>query len=176
MRHNAAKLIILASALIVGACTGTPAYKNSKISAEKRTADLLKRMTTEEKLGQLLCPLGWPMYEKTSDTTATYSAEFVEFIQKQHGGMLWATFRADPWTRKTLENGLSPRAAAEAYNALQHYAVDSTRLGIPILLAEEAPHGHMAIGTTVFPTSLGLAATWDKALDRKSTRLNSSHT
>ena len=154
-------IIAAGAAFCLSSCSGTPAYKNSKLSLEKRTEDLLKRMTVEEKLGQLLCPLGWPMYEKTSDTTATWSAEYVKFIQEQHGGMLWATFRADPWTRKTLENGLYPRAAADAYNALQRYAIDSTRLGIPIILAEEAPHGHMAIGTTVFPTSIGLASTFD---------------
>ena len=45
--------------------------------------------------------------------------------------------------------------------------MDSTRLGIPIILAEEAPHGHMAIGTTVFPTSIGLASTWDTELIEK---------
>ena len=78
--------------------------------------------------------------------------------------MLWAVFRADPWTKKTLENGLDPTLAAKAYNALQRYAMDSTRLGIPIILAEEAPHGHMAIGTTVFPTSIGLASTWNTEL------------
>ena len=42
--------------------------------------------------------------------------------------------------------------------------MDSTRQGIPIILAEEAPHGHMAIGTTVFPTSIGLSASWDTEL------------
>lgn len=136
---------------------------NPKFSPEERTEDLIKRMTIQEKIGQLLCPLGWPMYEKTEEGVS-YSDEYVKFIQEQHGGMLWATFRADPWTKKTLENGLTPREAAEAYNALQHYAMDSTRLGIPIILAEEAPHGHMAIGTTVFPTSIGLAASWDKDL------------
>ena len=55
--------------------------------------------------------------------------------------------------------GLSPKQAAEAINALQKYAVKETRLGIPILFAEECAHGHMAIGTTVFPTSLGQAST-----------------
>ncbi|WP_304523090.1 glycoside hydrolase family 3 N-terminal domain-containing protein, partial [Bacteroides acidifaciens] len=39
-----------------------------------------------------------------------------------------------------------------------------TRLGIPIFLAEEAPHGHMAIGATVFPTGIGMAATWSPQL------------
>ena len=162
--NKSAHILLLAALVALSACSKTPAYRNAGLSPERRTADLIRRMTVEEKLGQLICPLGWPMYEKTSDSTATWSQEYVKFIQKQHGGMLWATFRADPWTGKTLATGLSPRAAAAAYNALQHYAVDSTRLGIPVLLAEEAPHGHMAIGTTVFPTGIGMAASWDPAL------------
>lgn len=40
--------------------------------------------------------------------------------------------------------------AAKAGNALQKYVMENTRLGIPMFLAEEAPHGHMAIGATVF--------------------------
>lgn len=158
--------ITIAACLVLAACgmsDGTPAYKNPDLPTDKRVEDLIGRMTVEEKLGQLLCPLGWPMYEKTEESVGI-SDEYRKFIDEQHGGMLWATFRADPWTRKTLENGLNPRLAAEAYNALQRYAIDSTRLGIPMILAEEAPHGHMAIGATVFPTSIGLASTWDKAL------------
>ena len=161
---------LAAAALLVAGCGKTPLYKDASKSAEERAQDLLSRMTLEEKLGQLLCPLGWPMYEKVpgqagnDETIVRISDAYREFIQQQHGGMLWATFRADPWTRKTLETGLNPQLSAQAYNALQHYAIDSTRLGIPIILAEEAPHGHMAIGTTVFPTSIGLSATWDPEL------------
>jgi beta-glucosidase len=155
---------LAAAALLVAGCGKTPLYKDASKSAEERAQDLLSRMTLEEKLGQLLCPLGWPMYEKVNDAEVRISDAYREFIQQQHGGMLWATFRADPWTRKTLETGLNPQLSAKAYNALQHYAIDSTRLGIPIILAEEAPHGHMAIGTTVFPTSIGLSATWDPEL------------
>ena len=160
----------LAAATLLLSCTEKiPAYKDAARSAQERADDLLSRMTLEEKLGQLLCPLGWPMYEKQDSTQqptweVRITQAFRDFVQKQHGGSLWATFRADPWTRKTLETGLNPRLAVKAYNALQHYAIDSTRLGIPIILAEEAPHGHMAIGTTVFPTSIGLSATWDTEL------------
>ena len=78
--------------------------------------------------------------------------------------MLWATYRADPWTKKTLANGLNPELAAKAGNALQKYVMENTRLGIPMFLAEEAPHGHMAIGATVFPTGIGMAATWSPEL------------
>ena len=52
-------------------------------------------------------------------------------------------------------------------NAMQRYARDSTRLGIPLFLAEECPHGHMAIGTTVFPTAIGRASTWNTELEER---------
>ena len=155
----------LALALLLAAvsCSRTPAYLDSTLSPAKRTADLLRRMTPEEKIGQIICPLGWPMYDKVAEDSVAVSEEFRKFIGESHGGMLWATFRADPWTRKTLETGLNPELAARTYNMLQRYAIENSRLGIPLILAEEAPHGHMAIGTTVFPTSIGLASTWDTA-------------
>ena len=167
MKLHTLALCSLASALLAACGTKTPVYKDASRPAEERADDLIQRMTVDEKLGQLLCPLGWPMYEKVSADSVTISDKYRDFIQNQHGGMLWAVFRADPWTRKTLENGLDPTLAAKAYNALQRYAMDSTRLGIPVILAEEAPHGHMAIGTTVFPTSIGLASTWDTELVEK---------
>ena len=121
-------------------------------------------MTLEEKVGQLLCPLGWPVYEKVSPDSVILTDWGRTFLREQGGGSLWATFRADPWTKKTLETGLDPRLAARTANAIQRFVLDSTRLGIPVFLAEEMPHGHMAIGTTTFPTGIGLASTWDPAL------------
>ena len=47
---------------------------------------------------------------------------------------------------------------------MQRHAVEHTRLGIPLLFCEETPHGHMAVGTTVFPTGIGQASTWNPAL------------
>lgn len=138
-------------------------YKNPAYTPEERTTDLLSRMTVEEKVGQLLCPLGWGMYVKDGKHIS-FSDEYKRQIDQRHTGMFWATFRADPWTKKTLENGLNPEQAARAANELQKYAMENTRLGIPVFLAEEAPHGHMAIGTTVFPTSIGQAATFNPRL------------
>ena len=138
-------------------------YKNPTLPVETRVADLLSRMTLEEKVGQLLCPLGWEMYEiKGNDVLP--SDKFKQLIKDRNAGMLWATYRADPWTKKTLATGLNPALAAKAGNALQKYVMENTRLGIPLFLAEEAPHGHMAIGTTVFPTGIGMAATWSPQL------------
>ena len=62
-----------------------------------------------------------------------------------------------PLTRKTLQTGLTPELAAKALNQFQKHAVENTRLGIPLFL-EECMHGHMAIGTTVFPTGLAQGA------------------
>ena len=136
-------------------------YKNASLTIDERVNDLLPRMTIEEKVGQLLSPLGWKMYEKTGDKVQV-SEHFRADIAKRHIGMLWGFLRADPWTKKTLKTGLNPSLAAKATNnALQKYAKEETRLGIPIFLAEESMHGHMGIGATVFPTAIGQASTWD---------------
>lgn len=144
--------------------TAQPVYKQATQPIEARVADLISRMTVEEKVGQLICPLGWEMYTKTGKNSVEPSALFKQKMNEVPIGSFWAVLRADPWTQKTLETGLNPELSAKAINALQRYAVEETRLGIPILFAEECPHGHMAIGTTVFPTSLTAASTWNPSL------------
>lgn len=135
-------------------------YQDANLPVKRRVEDLLSRMTIEEKIGQIVCLMGWDSYVRNG-SHVTVSDKFRNEIDSLHVGMYWAVFRADPWTQKTIANGLNPTLAAQAANAMQRYAIEHTRLGIPIFLAEEAPHGHMAIGATVFPTGLGMAATWD---------------
>ena len=161
---------LFVAALLLGtgqAMAQQPLYKQANAPIEERIKDLMERMTVEEKVGQLCCPMGWEMYTKTGN-----KVEASELYKKQMGngmpiGSYWAVLRADPWTQKTLENGLNPELAAEALNKLQKFAVEETRLGIPVLFAEETPHGHMAIGATVFPTGLSMASTWNPELLRR---------
>lgn len=139
------------------------AYENQDAPTEQRVNDLLQRMTLEEKVGQLLTPMGWPMYECKGNAIVMTDV-LKKDVANRHIGGLWAFMRADPWTERTLVTGLNPQLAAKATNTLQRYVVENSRLGIPLLLSEEAPHGHMAIGTTVFPTLLGLSSTWNPDL------------
>ncbi|WP_313661730.1 glycoside hydrolase family 3 N-terminal domain-containing protein [Cellulosimicrobium cellulans] len=54
----------------------------------------------------------------------------------------------------------SPQNVVEA-----HALTGQTRLGIPLLVAEDCIHGHSFwVGATIFPTQLGMAATWDPEL------------
>lgn len=141
-------------------------YENPALAVEERVSALLSQMTIEEKVGQMLTSLGWPMYEHQGNTIRL-TEQLVREIEEYHTGSFWGFMRADPWTQRTLTTGLTPALAAKASNMLQKYAIEHGRLGIPLFLAEECPHGHMAIGTTVFPTSIGQASTWNPELIRR---------
>lgn len=120
-------------------------------------------MTLEEKCGQLTCPIGFGFYGKDHDSI-WLSDDFTGMMDSLPLGSCWAVLRADPWSRKTVETGLHPIESVRLLNRMQRYAVEQTRLGIPLLFCEETPHGHMAVGTTVFPTGIGQASTWDPEL------------
>ncbi len=124
---------------------------------------LLSQMTLEEKCGQLTCPIGFNFYGKDGDSL-WFADDFIGMMDTLPLGSCWAVLRADPWSRKTVETGLHPRESARLLNMMQRHAVEKTRLGIPLLFCEETPHGHMAVGTTVFPTGIGQASTWNRSL------------
>lgn len=142
-------------------------YENYTYTLEERVIDLLNQMTLEEKVGQLAHPLGWVMYDKLNEQLCVPSKTYKTALLLNNNGSFWATLRADPWTKKTLKTGLYPELAAQMTNSLQQFAQDSTRLGIPVMFAEECSHGHMAIGTTVFPTSIGQSSTWNPDLIKR---------
>jgi beta-glucosidase len=140
-----------------------PAYQNAHLSTAARVNDLLARMTTEEKIGQLLIPEGWKLYSK-SGGAAVLNDSVADVVLRQKAGSIYGIFRADPWTQVTLAIGLEPAESATIANAIQKFAIEKSRLHIPLLLVEECPHGHMAIHGTVFPTGLGQASTFDPKL------------
>lgn len=144
-------------------------YQDKKYPITERVEHLLGLMTTEEKVGQLLQPFGWHTYENR-DGKITLNESFKQQVQQGGIGSLYGVLRADPWTGVTLDNGLSAREGAEAVNLIQRFAVEESRLGIPILIGEECSHGHMAIDGTVFPVPLSLGSTWNVGLYREMCR------
>ena len=119
-----------------------PAYRNSKLTVEERAADLLKRMTLEEKVDQL------GPGRREADGSSPEEKQIFDDLRK-----LW---------REDAQ--LSPHDAAEIRNRAQHFFVEKTRLGIPVIFQGEALHGYMAYSSTSFPQVLGLASTWDPDL------------
>ena len=111
-------------------------YRNSSLSITKRVSSLLGKMTFEEKVGQLNLKFGWKCYRKKGNGI-TVSEYLKKIVSKYKVGGLYGTLRADPWTGVTLKTGLTVEQGAEAVNAIQKYNIEHTRLGIPLLFAEE---------------------------------------
>jgi beta-glucosidase len=141
---------------------GMPAYKNPSFTIDKRVEDLLSRMTLEEKIGQMNMPcvymnsIGRDIPEKIETVKKMAEGVFMENI-----GPLGGFF--------TLGNNIlfdETRKQAEFFNELQKIAVESTRLGIPLLQTEEGTHGLMIPGGTIFPEGPALGSTWNLELLR----------
>lgn len=141
-------------------------YKDASLPVDERVDHLLACMTIEEKIGQLIQPFGWKTYTKDGGSISVTDS-FKDEIRHGGIGSLYGVLRADPWTEVTLETGLSPKEGAAAINEIQRFAIEHTRLGIPILFGEECSHGHMAIGATVFPVPLAVGSSWNVDLYRE---------
>lgn len=128
----------------------TPTYRDPHASLEERVEHLLSLMTLDEKLAQLGC-----LWSTSFVRAGTFDPEEVA-RQIPHGiGQV---------TRIGAATGLHPRESAAFMNAIQKVALERTRLGIPVIVHEEATGGFSHRDATVFPQALGLAATWNPAL------------
>jgi beta-glucosidase len=125
----------------------TPKYRNPNLTVEERVADLLPRMTLEEKVQQIMG--GSAAQAEVIDPTGTYTNES-------------ARAELNRWWDPDL--AFTPRRAAILRNGVQRFLKEKTRLGIPNLFMGEALHGFMEYGSTSFPQALGLASTWDPPL------------
>ena len=120
-------------------------YLDPALDVDRRVSDLLGRMTLEEKVRQM------GMVAQFRDLLRNGRVS-VAALRRHYGAMSPGCIN-DP--------KLEPRATAEAVNAVQHYLVERTRLGIPAIVHGECLHGHMSGGTTVFPQAIALGSTWD---------------
>ena len=140
-------------------------YKDASLPTAERVNDLLSHMTLREKVGQLNQRLyGFRAYERKGDEI-TLTKETIEEAKYFGGlGVVYGLYRADPWSAKTEENGLTPEYAIKGYNLLQRCCLEHSRLGIPLLLSSECPHGHQALDGYLLPVNLAAGATFDPKL------------
>jgi beta-glucosidase len=123
-------------------------YRDAALPIDTRIRELMGRMTPEEKFWQLFMIPG-----DLDDPSNDYSRGVF--------GLQISTATA---------SGSVARAHAERINAIQRFFVERTRLGIPIIPFDEAVHGLVRDGATVFPQAIALAATWDTALVARTAR------
>ena len=138
----------------------TPAYRNPKLSVERRVKDLLSRMTLREKVAQMLC-----IWQQKSSTLVDEKGRFDPQKAKRHfkdrAGLGQVGRPSD------AGGGRNAREMAELTNDMQKFFIENTRLGIPVVFHEECLHGHAAIDGTSFPQPIGLGATFDPELVRR---------
>ena len=142
-----------------------PQYKDPSLSTDARIDDLISRMTLAEKVAQLCTTSGFRMYEIGPDGEIRFTKELDELYVKFPGCGLSSFFRADWFSGRNWETGITPELMVKAHNALQRYAIERTRLGIPLSIA----CGQM-LGQTTMPSGLACAATFDVGTITNGTR------
>ena len=141
-------------------------YQNPDLLIEERLDDLLSRMTLKEKIAQLLTMKGYSMYERIGDRLVI-TDELKKLYADFPGAGLGSWNRADWYSGRNWKTGATPEMLPKLHNMLQKYAVEETRLGIPLQLGGGSIHGIFALGGMVLPTGIGLASTWNRELVRK---------
>src|SRR5580765_7709331 len=117
-----------------------PPLADARISMtadDNRVADLLARMTLEEKAAQMMC-----VWQTKADTLLDAQGNFdIEKARRSfaHGNGIGQVGRPSD-----AGGGKGARAQAELTNAIQKFFIEESRLGIPVLFHEECLHGQAA--------------------------------
>jgi len=155
------------SAMPALAAAAQAPYKDASLPVEKRVEDLLHRMTLDEKIMQMQCI--WQSKVAVQDAHGAFSAEQARKLYPHGVGML-----ARPSDRRRGQGGdagdngdvvnRTARETADYVNAAQRWAMEQTRLGIPLFMHEESLHGYAARDATSFPQAIGIASSFDPEL------------
>ncbi|RYE26233.1 MAG: glycoside hydrolase family 3 protein, partial [Sphingobacteriaceae bacterium] len=142
-------------------------YLNAKLPVNQRVQDLLSRMTLREKVAQMC------QYVGLEHMAATEKRMNKQQLVNNDAYAFYPGYTTDN-IKSMVKNGLIGSflhvVTVKEANELQVLAQKS-RLKIPLLIGIDAIHGNgMVAGSTIFPSPIGLAATWDTALVRLTAR------
>ena len=145
-------------------------YKDASLPLEKRVDDLLARMTLEEKIAQMQCT--WQAKTEIQDAKGEFSAAKASkawpnglgMIGRPSDRQLGQAAGAGDTGAHSNRNALE---TATYVNAVQKWALEQTRLGIPLFMHEESLHGYVARDATSFPQAIGIASSFDTDLTTK---------
>ncbi|MFE0555077.1 glycoside hydrolase family 3 C-terminal domain-containing protein [Paenibacillus sp. NPDC058910] len=134
-------------------------YMNASLPVEERVADLLSRMSLEEKVRQLDIYSG----NEISDSVEGLNADALNYekMEKVSAGIGIGCIQ-------------NRNSKAETANKIQEYIIQNSRLGIPVLFSEEGLHGFGWRGCTVLPQQVALASTFEPELGYKQARIIAS--
>ena len=157
--------LLLATALI--GVTATVQAQKSPQDMDRFIDALMRRMTVEEKIGQLNLPV-------TGEIT-TGQAKSSDVAKKIEQGLVGGLFnlkgvaKIRDVQKLAVENAVffSFHSCGKKIRDVQKLAVENSRLGIPLLFGMDVIHGY----ETIFPIPLGLSCTWDMAAIGQSARI-----
>jgi beta-glucosidase len=157
-----AALLVCGPIFLRSQAQDVPAYRNLKLPIEQRLADLLSRMTLEEKVAQIQGVWENPAFMRTPDSRfvddkGAFLPDHAAILLKDGIGQM----------SRPSEVSHGPREEAEFTNTMQKWMKENTRLGIPVMFHDECLHGHIADKGTSYPAAIGLASTWDPELLQK---------
>lgn len=147
--------------LLIPFSVSSQVYLDSEASVDKRIEDLMSKMTLEEKVAQMCQYVGLEHMKK-----AEKSLTVEEMKHSDAQGFYTGLFSKDV-ARMTTEGKIGSFlhvVTPEEANYLQELAQQS-RLKIPLLIGIDAIHGNgLVSGSTIYPSPISLAATWDDEL------------
>src|SRR6516164_5016911 len=149
--------------------TGRPAYLDPRLPIQARVTDLLSRMTLPEKIGQMVQIEATQVTDTTSNCTSTGGfnmpnpvCEQKIFVDDHAGSILAGGTDVPPDTTGHGGTGNTGLDWANEYNTMQSYAMQHSRLHIPVIFGVDAVHGFgHPWQAPLFPQSIGMGATWD---------------
>jgi beta-glucosidase len=133
-------------------------YRDPNLPVAQRVADLLSRMTIEEKLAQM--EGAWENHQFIGQQEAFFVDDKGAFLPDKAAIVL----KNGLGEISRPSEGRGPRAMAEFTNTVQKWVKENTRLGIPIVFHDECLHGHVAPGGTSYPMAIALSSTWNPGL------------